>query len=637
MVGKPFTVLVYLVIGLLIAVWPIAAQWARQSGYEPARALRRLAERPWAAGRVRRFIGSYSRTGALILGLLIGSTLPWWRASYTKISITEGCVYGVVIFLSLILLAPQLRSAPISEGPSRWRWIPLTIVVLFFFVLSFTTGILAQPEVLMTSWHHWGAFIGPSELMLSGARIFHDFSAQYGFGPTLLIAASCGENCWLGMHYVVAATTMFFASAVLYIVARSNVGSLGAYCVLLATVLAVCFLWSAFPPVLASPREFPSVSGLRFLPAILLVTALVWADSYPSLSRHWATIGHAAYAIGALWSPESLFFVSVVWWPYFIWRYCADANPRQFPGAIAQAVAILLVVCTAILLGFLTIYRQMYGVFPSAGAYLAYMLYPPGELPIDPKGPIWFSATAIVLGVISTSQLLFGGGKRADIHRNFLVLLLSYATLSYCMGRSHSNNFLNVLPFTAMVLVNVLTARLHVFFRAIAAGMLVSLLGWLSVFGWNLWAATIEANRVLEFQPRQLVASFSFADAPTALSKYLDITGAEDFKIISRAISEIRASSNDPIEVVDNRYLVLPTSPPQVWAAYHGPVNFYFMPREWRLRFLMNTRDRLGRSGWLIISHAFAPEWLEDFQSAYVTTQELDFGSYHALHFSPRK
>jgi len=131
---------------------------------------------------------------------------------------------------------------------------------------------------------------------------------------------------------------------------------------------------------------------------------------------------------------------------------------------------------------------------------------------------------------------------------------------------------------------------------------------------------------------------YNFADVPTALGKHSGITGAEeDFGIISRAISEIRASSNDPIEVMDTRYLVLPTSPPQVWDVYHGHANFSFLPREWRLRFLMNTRDRLGRSGWLIIHRASEPEWLEDFQSAYVTTQELDFGTYHVLHFSPRK
>ena len=78
------------------------------------------------------------------------------------------------------------------------------------------------------------------------------------------------------------------------------------------------------------------------------------------------------------------------------------------------------------------------------------------------------------------------------------------------MGRSHSNNFLNVAPFSVLILAEVLASRLKVIFKAITVGMLVSLLGWVSTFGWSAWTATIETQRLLEFQPRQFISSFSF-------------------------------------------------------------------------------------------------------------------------------
>lgn len=645
MVEKPFSVLIYVLGGLLLATWPIIAQWAsRNENGVICSWYRRSAQ--WASENgFPKLVFPYGWLAGASCGLLVGSTLPWWRPKYSDISIQEGVVYGIIVCLSLFPMTRGLRSTPLLEQNAALerrpilKWMLLIIAILTSAVMSFSTGIFAQPWVLLFAWHHWSAYIGPSELMLAGARIFHDFSAQYGLGPTFLVAASCGDNCWLGMHYVVASTTLLFALAVLCVVASANIRSAAAYGIVLAAALVACFLWNAYPPLASSPRVAPSVSGLRFLPAIALVLGVIWIERHPRLAPHWAKLGHVAYGIGALWSPESLFFVGFVWWPYYCWRRCAEAEPSRFLTSLLRSIAVLLLVSIAILSSFLVTYRLLYGLYPSIDAYVAYMLYTPGVLPIDPMGPIWFSVASLALGFLSVSQILLARRSRADLHRHTLVLLLGYATLSYCMGRSHSNNFLNVVPFSALILVNILASRRQILMKGMAAGMIVSLLGWMSVFGWSSWAATIEARQVFEFRPRQVVASFSYENpvAAAAVTEYFNASSAvDDFANISHALSAIRATSQDPISVIDDKYLLLPSSPPRVWSAYNGPGNFYFMPREWRQEFLRNTAGRLRQSGWLIIRRDYPKEWTEDFDLVYDVTEELDFNTYRALHFAPR-
>jgi hypothetical protein len=633
-VGKPFTVLIYILFGGLIATWPIAVQWALAYECAPLQAVEKWL-RPTLEGEFGKLSVRYSF--GIICGLLIGSTLLWWPVSYANISVVQYGIYALLVTVACVLLARSHRPLMPIEPHPGWRGIFVAVAILICLVLGFSTGIMTQPLVLLTSWHHWGAFIGPSELMLSGARVFYDFPAQYGFGPTLIIAAFCGENCWIGMHYVVATTTLLFALAILYIVVTAKSRSIGAYGVLLTIFILICFFWNSYPPLASSPREVPSVSGLRFLPAVAMVAGLIWIDRIPRLAPYWSFLGHTLYAVGALWSPESLFFIGYVWWPYYIWRRCAEALPGRYIKTLLGAVTILIAVSGIVLFSFLATYRFHYGVYPSFNAYFAYMLYPPGETPIDPKGPIWYSATALALGLLLVTQLLLGNEDRQDLRRAMLVLLLGYATLSYCMGRSHSNNFLNVAPFSALILIEVFSSRLKAIFRAIATGMLVSLLGWVSTFGWSAWTATIEANGLLEFQPRQFIASFSFERPETAAAVtevFHQPNAVQNFENISRALSFIRSSSKDPIAVVDTNFLLLANTKPQAWSAYHGPGNVYFIPREWRREFLRRTAERLDSNGWLIIHHAFPPEWLEDFQSVYHTTQDVDFGDYRALHFS---
>ena len=338
MVGKSFAVLIYLLCGAMIASWPIMVQWALQYENGPLRDLQRWIEKPAVESNVGTLLVRYSWPSGIICGLLIGSTLVWWPASYASISIPQYSVYGLIVVFASVLLVPCHRPLMSAQHRAGWRKLLVVVAILISLLLSFSTGIMQQPSAMLTSWHHWGAFIGPSEMMLSGARIFYDFPAQYGFGPTSLIAMSCGDNCWLGMYFVVATTTLLFSLAILYVVATTNVRRLGTYAVLLVVTVLVCFFWDAYPPFVSSPRVAPSVSGLRFLPAIAMVAVLIWIDRTPRLAPFWVPLGHALYALGSLWYfTKSLFFVGYVWWPYFLWRQCAQAPRDQFVRKLLRA------------------------------------------------------------------------------------------------------------------------------------------------------------------------------------------------------------------------------------------------------------------------------------------------------------
>jgi hypothetical protein len=635
---KPLTVFIYIAVGLMVAVWPIIVRWQEVSG----------ADRRWGqqASWFQAFHadtwvrGCFWGLGAG-LGFLAGWTLPWWvEPTSIGSSLGRRLSYVAIAVITLLMLAQELRA---GENPRLRHALTGSIVIAAIAVAGvaiFSTGILASdPTVLYATWHHWGVYIGPSELMLSGARIFYDFPAQYGLGPTLLIASTCGGSCWLTMYYVAAGATYLFTLLVLYVVVSSPIkSSAGLAAAVLLTVLA-CVFWTGYPPLLASPLMAPSVSGLRFLPAIVLVTVQLAIERRPVLARHWAGLGHLAFAVGALWSPESLFCVTFVWGPYYCWRRCAEVERHRTLGLFTRSILTVVAILLAVVMIFLLAYRLQYGVLPSAPAYLAYILYPPGPMPMNPSGPVWFTIAVLGLGFLGCYRLLREHGDTEQLRRHMLVTLLAYSALSYCLGRSHDNNFVNLAPFDVMVLATVMTSRLSGFWRMVCVGLMVSILSWSSAFNWGIWNRAITMQKIFEFDPRRLVASFSYDDPETlyGLAGLCARPAACDPLAIPSILRYVRERSSEPVSVLDDRFLLLPRFSPRPWSALDDAANYYFVPSEWRRTFLRNTAQRLGRNGWLIVHKNVPAVWIEDYQTAYDVIQDFDLGFYRALHLTPKR
>ena len=325
-------------------------------------------------------------------GLLISATLPWWRRMegfLPVISWNELTLFILITGGTLYLLT--IRGEPVAAPDRLFNFALLGFFLLTVALVSFSTGIFHDPEAFLLAWHHWGAYVGPSEMVRSGARLFRDVPAQYGLGPTVLIAAIGGPRCWLAVYYLAGLSTLLFAPIVAGIALnawRRPAGARSAF-VTLALCFFCCFFWTSYPARVCAPLMTPSVSGMRFLPVMAMVGWLLWRDrSSSSASSGWLR-AHLLWALGVLWSPESAFYVTFVWWPYYLWLRCSN---RSGPGAIVRlsmlphAAGRLLLSLLVVLFCFFAGYWLIYRTTPTAYGYFAYVINPPGPLPIDPSG-----------------------------------------------------------------------------------------------------------------------------------------------------------------------------------------------------------------------------------------------------------
>lgn len=564
------------------------------------------------------------------LALCVSATLPWWHRNNGFLDISNYKLFAFGLFTIIFI---RLFTAKALIGESRFPSTWIIVYSLLATILSFSTGFFAESNVhFLILWHHWGAYVGPSELLLTGATIFNDFPVQYGLGPTALLASICGNDCWKGMYYIVGATTLAFSVLVAVLaLALTRIGDLrfspSLHFAVFALCLATCFFWTAFPPNATSPMMTPSVSGLRFLPATLLITYLFFAKQI-EYSKLRMLIAHGLWVFGALWSPESMFYVTFVWWPYYLFIRRVEGGFLSRAKGFANAAMKLLVIGVGLVIVFNIVFRIIYNEAPTLYGFLAYALNPPGPMPINPHGAIWYFLLATVIGVSTLLHSWHRTGDTVSFRRGFLVQLLSYSTFSYFLGRSHDNNLLNIMPFVLLVLLNAISTADNKILSRASVVLTATFIGWFSIFGWQTWSNTIQGGRLLTFGQKSLLTSDQ-KPYPSSMSFPADA---------SRAIDFLHQSYGEPVTVLDDSMNLVRAAQPSVWSAIHGPANFVYIPSQRRQEFLLRTATTLKRSGWLVIDRKFpADEWLADYDFAYGRKQQLEFGSYYAIRFSPKK
>jgi hypothetical protein len=573
---------------------------------------------------------------ATLLACTIGATLVWWRRQQPGIETTtnELLLFAVALVVSGSILQSERPAKPISfrEGA-----IFLGTYAAVAAYISYSLATTADPNVLITLWHHWGAYIDPSELVIAGARLFHDIPAQYGAGPTLLLASVCGSDCWGAIYWVISTTT--FAYSLLIGIMAWLVASGDRYrnTLLLMLCIVTCMFWTAYPPVSSSPSITPSTSGMRFLPAAILAGWILFTANKDFAFRNIG--GHLLWILGAVWSPEALFHVTAVWWPVYLFD-CAMTGPNQtgrFDRLIRGAGHLALLATGTIFIVCL-VYYLIYGVLPVPRYFIAYMLYPPGPLPINPRGTIWYFVFSMALSVYVawTGWRLTGNATR--FRRSLTLQLLAFSTFSYFLGRSHDNNLLNVLPFIMLMLLDTLTNAKGIFNRQAAAITLASLLAWLAVFGWGPWQEAYRSGHLTELGFSATLAKLAYNDSETrsgmlirnaALSK-------EQIDQTTQLMDEL-SSHGESFLVLDQNFLLQPHYPAHPWSAIQSATNFEGLPSAMRREFLQHTADRLHRSGWLIIARSHnLNTWLDDFDSVYDRTGQIDLDTVYAIRFSPK-
>lgn len=550
-------------------------------------------------------------------GLCLAATLPWWLRQYglLNLSLTDIVAFGLVT-ITIVRMLDNDEGFLNTESKTKFPLVWVFVYTLFATVLSFSTGIFGNGNERL--WHHWGAYVGPAELLLSGAAIFSDFPAQYGLGPTTLLASVCGDDCWSAMYFIVSFTTLALSVVILSLALGLAQNRWKVRIVIAVISLFSCFIWTAFPASLTSPLQTPSVSGIRFLPAALLAAFLFFSINVErSKSRIW--VAHSLWAFGALWSPESAFYVTFIWWPYYLFVNRGEAirmtRLKNVTVAalrlISNAIGLVLAVCTGS--------QILYGRWPTLYGVFAYAINPPGPLPIDRSGAVWFFIGSVILGLCALWHSWQKHGDNQHFRKGFLVLLLAYSVFSYFLGRSHENNLLNIMPFMMLVLVFAISTTGPAILSNACKLMLASLLGWATLFGWNGWAKNISEAHVLAFGSKALRDAMIFpGDA-------------------GRAVTFLHLRYREPVTVIDEQMDLVRTVPPMPWSAIHGPANFGYIPSERRKEFLVKTAKSLKQTGWVVIDRELPEEtWLADFDAAYSRTEHLVFGKYDAIQFKPK-
>src|ERR1019366_3458549 len=96
---------------------------------------------------------------------------------------------------------------------------------------------------------------------------------------------------------------------------------------------------------------------------------------------------------------ESAFYVTFVWWPYYIWRTAAF-GAKGWPGIgrILKHAILLGLIAAGLIVAFGTGYYALFGVLPTVEGVLVYVLHPPGSIPFDfHAGFIYFVAVMILI------------------------------------------------------------------------------------------------------------------------------------------------------------------------------------------------------------------------------------------------
>lgn len=584
--------------------------------------------------------GAFPLLGVFILIPLVGLGVPSLLGG-----ITAAMLFATVIWWAWPIHlgpAPMVISALLALGAgllTRWGRLSappqttprLIFLLLLCVVVGLTMGLLTTPfesaEPIYTAWHHWGAYLAPVEAWRAGGMPYRDFPLQYGLGPTSLLLASCGHDCWRGMYMVtISANALYFAtlsgSAILLTVRSSQ----GVRCLALVAMFCATFIWTGFPVSFASPVMTPSVGGLRFLTISALLFHILLSEDR-QIRRDW--IGHAIWLLDLFWSPEAAFFGTVIWWPYLALRD-AEATSGGRDTVIALMHGILRGVA-ALAVGIGTLAATLWLLSANsitAEQFFAYILHPPGALPVNLVGTLWIVLASIAIAL----PILMRQGLSSGSRPLYVCLLGLLAAGSYYISRSHDNNILNLFPLLILLLLGILAnlesieGSAQSFTRALIHTFFVAMIAFIVTFNFTAWREGATLVGPLHLGSARLVSRFTpkTDDTPAMLPPDA-VTG----------LQQLRDRGAGAIVLLDRYYLMPRTSDP-AWTPVNNLANFVPLPESNVLHYIRRGAEVYDRPGWILASAEYQ-HWVAAFKTAYDVQDDKSFGSYHAFYLVPHR
>lgn len=526
-------------------------------------------------------------------------SLLWWTSPAAFDWISAALAAVLIIVVSRVMKAD--RATP---HPSVGRYSVVTGLV----TLGAALFLFLQPAEVaaqwFVAWHHWGAYLGSAESVAAGLRPFHDIPLQYGIGPTLLLLPAADGSGFPAMYWVVFILTVASVFAVVAVcvdafASRSRLAQAGAA----AAALAACLFWTAQPWALGTAMMTPSTLAMRFAPAYGLIYVLTRPARQPWLTG-------TAWVLCLLWSVESAFYAVAIFGAHKLFELAPARAPVQVLRVVV-AVAWRVALTFAVAAG---VFRLVFGVYPSPSLYAFYAFNPPGVLPVNWAGPIWWFLLVIGLGVFALVRQFAEDAAR---HRLYLCLVSCIAFSSYYLGRSHDNNVLNLMSSLVMVLCCAAAAIREGMLAPAARVAFATPLFLLPFFGYDGWPAPI-GHDAAAYKEQFAYSTARYPEVARAL-RYIEDERGEGADVVTMGAVNVAAHG-----------------PARVWNALHPLTNFMFSPSAKRQELLRAGAARLGKPGWLIVDRRMlGSDVVRDFEAIYARAEEREFGAFVAIRFVP--
>lgn len=559
-----------------------------------------------------------------IAALLLFAPVIWWApAAYLGPA-------AAVLFVLLALGAchlPRFAPATVAENP------PLKLVapMLIAFLIGIAVGLLTAPFgswlAISFAWHHWSAYLAPVDAWLTGGVPYRDFPVQYGIGPTVLLRAACGSNCWSGIYWTtIVANALYFAVLAGCVLILTAGKQRGVRWLALGALSCATFVWTAFPADLGSVAMTPSVAGLRFLPSAALILHILSSES-GRRRKDW--LGHAIWLCSIFWSPESALFATLIWWPYLALRDAADAPTARgrWMALVRCALRGVLALVGAVAALALFIWWLSAGA-ARLGDFLAYILYPPGPLPIHPTGPVWLALAVILVALFG----LVGTGRCRQGRELYACLLGFLGAGTYYLSRSDDNNILNLFPLMVVLLTACIPADPAVgseraFAGAFVRTVLASMVAFVAFVGLTSWTDGARTDGLFNIGPSRLIARFT----PQSGSQPQMVSTQ-----VLRALAYLRQRNAGPVVLLNGNKVILGHAVGEGWTGVNNVANVESLPRALVTRYVCRGALVHRRPGWILVDEREYHSWLSVFEAGYVVREQVAFGPYRAYHLLPR-
>jgi hypothetical protein len=329
---------------------------------------------------------------------------------------------------------------------SRYRL--LVLVELLLAVVLIAACFKAQALVNVKQTHHWSYYLGPLYGVLGGGKLLWSVPSQYGF---LVILTPALIAQWFGLSGIEAfgllVALMHLGATVLLFYFLTSRAKLSPLASAMLTIITCLFLPGWFPN-LVGPTAYPSVTGLRFFPALLTVVLVEKA----SRARHltWPVFAVIVGSLACAWSFESFAYTLASLGAYAGLRVFFDLNPRFL--ATSASLIPMLALCGGALI--IVLYAIAYSSAIDIKSFYEYAMQyadTQGTLPIQFSAMTLFYVFALAFSYFfARISLRF---RQPETLAGTIAFFYLWMVSTYYVARSHPNNVLNLTPWALAVMV----------------------------------------------------------------------------------------------------------------------------------------------------------------------------------------